>query len=203
MSAGILVVFVLPIFFVRDCFLLRMGRVATTLARLKIYAATVLASVIVLSVVTISFTTERLLKEWASLPVCLAGLLFYGALLVMCIWFKRTERHRFAWRIAALPNPILAGGIVLLARIILPIHSPSATALGATLVACLWCGIIGLSVWRMRAALMDVPDLDFSLQLAGLVNSAAVVLPFLGLFVTGGFGWSEILRKLGTILSAD
>src|SRR5579862_2926783 len=110
MSAWILSAFVLPIFFVRDCFLLRMGRAATTLARLKTYAVAVLASVLLLSVVTASFTTERLLKEFASLPVCFALLLFYGALLVMCVWMKRTERHHLAWRIAVVPNPVLAGG---------------------------------------------------------------------------------------------
>lgn len=188
MSAWMILValVVLPIFFARDCFLLRMGPVATTLARLRMYAGADLASVIVLSVVTTSLTTHRLLQHFASLPVCLSVVLFFGALAAICVWVRRTERHHLAWRIAVLPNPIQAGGVVLLARFILPVNSPLASPVAAALVACLWVALVGLSVWRTRSSLMDVQELDFSLQLAGLVNSAALILPPLLLLVNGG-----------------
>ena len=45
MSALILISFVLPIFFVRDWLLLRMGPAATTVARLREYGLVLLASV--------------------------------------------------------------------------------------------------------------------------------------------------------------
>ena len=188
MIAWTLVAFALSIFFARDCFLLRMGSAASTVARLREYATVILASVTLLSLFTTSLTADGLVGELWSLPVSLSCLLFYGVLLVISVWVKRTERHNVAWRIAVLPNPLLAGGMVLLTRLILPKGSPAAFVVCAALVSCFWVGLLGLRVWRLRWTFLDVPELDFSLELAGLVSVAALLLPILGLVVMKGAG---------------
>jgi hypothetical protein len=195
MTPWILVAFVLSMFFARDCLLLRMGSAASTVARLRVYAAMILATVILLSVVTTSLTTDALLGDFWSLPVSLSCLLFYGALLVISVWVKRTERHHVAWRIAVLPNPLLAGGMALLARLILPKGSPVTLVLCAAMVSFLWTGLLGLRVWRLRWTPLDVPELDFSLEIAGLVSVAALLVPVLGLVVTKGAGWSDTAAR--------
>ncbi len=195
MIAWILVAFVLSIFFARDCFLLRMGSVASTVARLRAYATLILATVILLSLFTASLTADRLLEEFGSLPVSITCLLVYGALLVICVWVKRSDRHHIAWRIAVFPNPLLVGGMALLARLILPKASPAAFVLCAALVSCLWAGLLGLRVWQLRWTPLDVPELDFSLELAGMVSVAALLLPIIGLVVTKGAGWSETAAR--------
>jgi len=191
MTAWILVAFVLSVFFARDCFLLRMGSAASTVARLRVYATVILASMILLSLFTTSLTADRLLGKFGSLPVSITCLLVYGALLVICVWVKRTDRHHIAWRIAVLPNPLLVGGMALLARLVLPTGSPRAFVLCAALVSCLWAGLLGLRVWQLRWTPLDVPELDFSLELAGMVSAAALLLSIIGLVVSKGAGWSE------------
>lgn len=192
MTTWIVVTFVLLIFFFRDCFLLRMGPARKTMARLSVYAAAILVSVIVLGTVTNSLTTDALLGEFWSLPATLSSLLFYGALLAICVWVRRNERHHLAWQIAAVPNPVLIGGLILLGRLMLPIGWSGASVFVAAVVAALWVGLVGLWVWRRRDTLMDVPELDFSIEFAGLVSSVTVAVSALGLILTGGLSGAAV-----------
>lgn len=189
MTTWILVAFVFLIFFVRDCFLLRMGPISKTRNRLSVYFAATVGSVIPLAALTNSMTTDALLGKFWSPPISLSCLLFYGALLAFCVWIRRSEHHRFAWRIAVIPNPVLVGGVALFARLILPIGWSGAAAFVAAIFAAFWVGLVGLWVWRRRETLMDVPELDFSLEFAGLASSAIVAISVLGLVMTGG--WSR------------
>lgn len=195
MIAWIFIAFVLLIFFLRDCFLLRMGPAARASGRLKVYGTVILASMIALSLLATPLTAGGLLQDLGSLPVSVSCLLFYGSLLAVCIWVKRTERHRLAWRIAVLPNPLLVCGMALLARIIFPNGSPVAVVLTAVMISCLWVGLLGLRVWRLRWTPLDVPELDFSLEFAGTVSVAALLVPVLGLVATNGAGWSDTAAR--------
>ena len=70
----ILISFVLPILFMRDWLLLRMGPTATAVARLREYGLVLLASVIFFSGVTFSVGTERLLETVLVALGCSIGL---------------------------------------------------------------------------------------------------------------------------------
>lgn len=195
--------FVLPTFFVRDWLLLRMGPAATIVARLREYAFVLLASIVLFSAITFSAGTGRLLEIVLSPSVTLPVVLLYCVLLAVCIWIRRTERHQVAWRIALFPNPLLVLAIATLARFILPRASVFGAVVITPLLACLWIGLIGLSVWKARNAPLDVPDLNFSLGLAGLVNSAVLLLLPLGAWIGGNAAWNSFFQQLGAMLSAD
>ena len=203
MSTVVLISFVLPVFFTRDWLLLRMGPVATIVARLRGYAIVLLASTILFSAFTFSGRTEKLLEMLLSPSVTLTVVLLYGALLAVSIWIKRTDRHQVAWQIALSPNPILVLTIAILARFVLPRVSALGIAVVTPLLAFLWTAFIGLSVWEARNTPLDVPDLDFSLSLAGWVNSAVLMLLPLAVWIEGGVGWNSFFRQLGAMLSAD
>jgi hypothetical protein len=188
MSTAILISFVLPVFFARDWLLLRMGPGATTIPRLRQYGVVQLMSMVLFSTVMFSVRTERLLEIAFAPAVTLAVVLFYGVLLAVCIWIRRTDRHRLAWLIALLPNPALIGAIVALARLLLPRDSSLAMVL-ALLLTSLWIALIDLSVWKARSAPLDAPDLDFSLIVAGLANSTILVLLPLGAWIEGSLAW--------------
>jgi hypothetical protein len=203
MSALILISFVLPVFFTRDWLLLRMGPAATTVARLRPYGVVLLLSMVLLSSLTFSARTDKLLEIVFAPSVTLAVVLLYGVLLAGGIWIRRTDRHQVAWLIAIVPNPVLIGAIAVLARTLLPEASQLATVLGSTLLMSLWIGLIGFSVWEARNAPLDVPDLDFSINLAGLVNSAVLMLLTLGAWIEGSAAWNNFFQQLGAMLSAD
>lgn len=203
MSTVILISFVLPTFFVRDWLLLRMGPAATIVARLREYAFVLLASIVLFSAITFSVGTERLLEIVLSPTVTVPVVLLYGVVLAVCIWIRRTDRHQVAWRIALSPNPVLILAIATLARFIPPRVSALGTVVVTALLAFLWIGLIGLSVWAARNTPLDVPDLNFSLGLAGLVNSAVLMLLPLGAWVVGSAAWNSFFQQLGAMLSAD
>jgi len=81
-----------------------------------VYFAATVGSVISLAALTNSMTTDALLGDFWSIPAALFSLLFYSALLAFCVWIRRSEHHRFAWRIAVIPNPVLVGCVALFAR---------------------------------------------------------------------------------------
>jgi len=203
MSTVILISFVLPVFFVRDWLLLRMGPVATVVARLRQYALVLLVSIILFSAATFTVGTERVLEIVLSPSVTLPVVLLYSVLLAVCIWIRRTDRHQIAWRIALFPNPILVLAIAMLARFVLPRLPALGTVVVAPLMAFLWTGLIGLSVWKARNTPLDVPDLNFSLNLAGYVNSAVLMLLPLGAWIESSGPWNSLFQQLGAMLSAD
>jgi len=203
MSTVILISFVLPTFFVRDWLLLRMGPAAAIVARLREYALVLLASIVLFSAITVAVGTERLLEIVLSPSVTLPIVLLYCVLLAVCIWIRRTDRHQVAWRIALFPNPVLVLAIATLARFILPRVSVFGAVVVTPLLACLWIGLIGLSVWGARNTPLDVPDLNFSLGLAGLVNSAVLLLLPLGAWIQGSAAWNNLFQQVGAMLSFD
>jgi hypothetical protein len=203
MSTVILVFFVLPMFFARDWLLLRMGPVETTVVRLRQYGVVLLLSMVLLSTLVYSASTESILEVVFKPLVTSAVVMFYGVLLAICIWIRRTDHHQVAWLIAILPNPVLIGAIAVLARMFFPETSQFTTILGSALLTFLWISLIGFSVWEARNTPLDVPDLDFSLNIAGLVNSAALMLLPFGAWIGGSAAWSSFFQQLGAMLSAD
>jgi hypothetical protein len=203
MSTEILIAFVLPAFFARDWLLLRMGPVSTIAARLRKYALVLLTSIVLVSAVTFSIRTERLLEMVLSPSVTLPIVLFYGVLLVVCIWIRRTDRHQVAWRIALFPNPILVLSLAMLARFIVSRESALGIVVVIPLLALLWIGLIGMSVWGARNTPLDVPDLDFSLGLTSAVNSAVLMILPLGAWIEGSRAWMSFFQQLAAMLSAD
>src|ERR1019366_8215452 len=201
MSTVILISFVLPTFFVRDWLLLRMGPASTIVARLRKYAFVLLISIVLFSAITFSVGTERLLELVFSPSVTLPVVLLYCVLLAVCIWIRRTDRHQVAWRIALFPNPVLVLAIATLARLILLRASVLGAVVLTPLLGCLWIGLIGLAVWEARNTPLDVPDLDFSLGLTGLVSSAVLMLLPLGAWIGGSTAWNIFFHQLGAMLS--
>ncbi len=103
----------------------------------------------------------------------------YGVLLALCIWMRCAGRHDLAWIIAAAPNPLLVVGLSLPFRpfVPAPVHE-SATV--AAVSVCIWVTLIGFVVRATRSLPLDDRDLDFSLDIAALVNLvalAALALP--------------------------
>jgi hypothetical protein len=203
MSTLILILFVLPAFFARDWLLLRMGPVAATMRRLREYASVLLVSIVLFSALTFSVGTERLLEIVLSPSVILPVVLLYCVLLALCIWIRRTDRLQLAWRIALFPNPILVLAIAILSRFILPRASTLGTFIVALLLGSLWISLVGLSVWKTRNTPLDVPDIYFSLSLAGIVNSAVLTLLPIGAWIAGSASWNNLFQQLGAMLSAD
>jgi hypothetical protein len=198
-----LIPFILCFFLLRDFLLLKMGPPSKVLARLRVYAGVLLGSELLFSVATSPLTTERLLQLARSPRVILPLALFYAALAILCLWVRRTDRHNIAWFIAILPNPLLVIGIAIVARWLAPAVSPATNIVGPSLLACLWIAAVSLFVRAARHAPQDVPELDFSLGLAGLVNSIALLALPIESFLANANGWSEFLRQLGAMLSAD
>jgi hypothetical protein len=203
MSTLIMLLFVLPAFFARDWLLLRMGPVVSTVPRLREYASVLLVSIVLFSAITFSVGTERLLEIVLSPSVTLPVVLLYSVLLALCIWIRRTDRLQLAWRIVLFPNPILVLAIGLLARFILPSASTLGTFVVALLLDSLWISLVGLSVWETRNTPLDVPDIYFSLSLAGIVNSAVLTLLPMGAWLAGSPSWNNFFQQLGAMLSAD
>jgi hypothetical protein len=203
MSTLIMLLFVLPAFFARDWLLLRMGPVVSTVPRLREYASVLLVSIVLFSAITFSVGTERLLEIVLSPSVTLPVVLLYSVLLALCIWIRRTDRLQLAWRIVLFPNPILVLAIALLARFILPRASTLGTFVVALLLDSLWISLVGLSVWETRNTPLDVPDIYFSLSLAGIVNSAVLTLLPIGAWIAGSASWNNFFQQLGAMLSAD
>jgi hypothetical protein len=85
------------------------------------------------------------------------------------IWLRKTDRHNFAWLIAAVPNPLLTA-------VLQALFSQQDPAIGAIGLACLWIGLMALSLEYFGRGLLDVPDLDYTLTFTALLNSAALVM---------------------------
>lgn len=197
MGTALLIPLVLSIFLVRDHLLLRMGPRRTTFVRLRAYAISLLMSGIVAAASTFALEPSRLLRTLLAPAVALPVVLFYGVLAIACIWVRRTDNHHFAWYFAVVPNPLLALGFAMFARLALASAWPYAVIVVALLLACLWIGLIVVSVWWTRNTPLDVPDLDFSLGLAAIVNSVALILLPLALIVDST-AWSDLFRRLAS-----
>ena len=62
------------------------------------------------------------------------------------------------------------------------------------MLACVWIGLIGLSVWEARTTPLEVSDLDFSLGLAGLINSVLLLLLPIGAWIEGSAAWNNLFQ---------
>jgi hypothetical protein len=176
MNALAVIPFGLSLFFLRDYFLLRMGPTRLLSARLRLYAVVLLASVLLVSGATSQLGGEELLQLFQTPRAILPIVGFYALLVPVCLWIRRTDRHHRAWLLAAIPNPLLAFSIVLLARVMFPSASVYAVLAGSGFLAFVSIGLIALWLRTTADAHMDVPDLDFSIGFAGFVNSIALLL---------------------------
>ena len=163
-----LIPLILPIFFTRDFFLLRMGPRSKRSIRLGAYSLILLATVI--SVPAFS-SVERASLE----PLMAAIMCLYAALGFLSILARKTNRHDLAWLLAAAPNPVLALGLSRIVTIVLPRGLSGAFLAGTVVAACIWIALTACCVKRADHTPMKLPDLDFSLTIAAVVNSAAML----------------------------
>jgi hypothetical protein len=175
MSAFVIAIFVLPVLFERDCFLLRLGPSAAISRRLRVYALGLLASLTLVSLLTLSLKTDHLVRTVLAPSVTAPVAVFYCMLIAVCIWLRRTGRSQLGWWIAILPNPMLAGAVAVLARLIVPQRTILMATICAALLTSLWIGLISLWVWNTRNAPLDAPDAKFAVGFATLVNTGAIV----------------------------
>jgi hypothetical protein len=192
----------LVFFVLRDILLLRIGPPAKLFPRFRIYAAVQLTVVVLASVATNALDTNRILLFSRSPSIVLSVMAFYAALAALCLLVRRTDRHHRAWLLAVIPNPMLALGVTVIARCMVPEWWPKAGIVTPTLLACLWIGIVGLSL-KGKNELLDVSELDSSLGVAGLVNSVAFLALPAESFLMGENDWSGFLQFIHAILSAD
>jgi hypothetical protein len=175
MNALAVITFSLSLFFLRDYFLLQMGPARLLSARLRLYAAVLVASVLLVSGATPRLDEAQLLQLFRAPRVVLPMVAFYALLVPICLWIRRTDRHHRAWLLATAPNPLLAFSIALLARVMFPSASVYAVMPSSGVLALVWIGLIALWLGRTAGTRMDVPDLDFSIRFAGFVNSIALL----------------------------
>jgi hypothetical protein len=183
MSALAVITFSLSLFFLRDYFLLQMGPARLLSARLRLYAAVLVASVLLVSGATSRLDEAQLLQLFRAPRVVLPMVAFYALLVPICLWIRRTDRHHRAWLLATAPNPLLAFSIALLAREMFPSASVYTVMSGSGALVLLWIGLIALWLERSAGTRMDIPDLDFSIRFAGFVNSIALLLLPVGFFI--------------------
>lgn len=176
MNALAVITFSLSLFLLRDYFLLQMGPARLLSARLRLYAAVLLASVLLVSGATCRLDEVQLLQLFRAPRVVLPIVAFYAFLVPICLWIRRTDRHHRAWLLATAPNPLLAFSIALLARVMFPSGSVYAVMSGSGVLALLWIGLVAVWLERTAGTRMDLPDLDFSIRFAGFVNSIALLL---------------------------
>ena len=163
---GILIPLVFSVFFYRDFFLLGLVSARSLWSRLGFYAATLLASVLLAPMVISKF-------EVGWIHSCTFALfcgLFYAALLVLCFWLRRCGLYNLVW-LTALPNPALIGSIIIFASTDLQ----DGTQYSVFLVLA-WIGAMSVGLLATRSTTPTDPGSDASLELAGVMNLAAMVI---------------------------
>jgi hypothetical protein len=163
---GILIPLVFSVFFYRDFFLLGLASARSLWSRLGFYAATLLASVLLAPMVIAKFEVG-----WMhSFTFALFCGLFYAALLGLCFWLRRCGLYNLVW-LTALPNPVLIGSIIIFA----PTDLRGGTQYSVFLVLA-WIGAMSVGLLATRSTTPIDPESDASLELAGVMNLAAMVI---------------------------
>jgi hypothetical protein len=193
MSTWLLFVFMLPVFFGRDFFLLRMGPRFRTAKRLRIYGLVLAASA------TLFPAFWRAGLDRAVLPM----IVIYGTLCAISVWIRKTDRHNLAWLIAAAPNPVLVLGLAMLVQPGLAQGSAQASVPGPILAACVWIGLMTFCVKQVEDTPMDVTDLDLAVVIAAVVNSAALLILSGQELADASSGWADLFRQVTGMISAD
>ena len=188
-----IVPFILLSFALRDFLLLKMGPPGRVVARLRLYSIVLLSSIALFSGATCFVRTDRIMERLLSFSVVFAFVGFYGALLAVCLWVRRTNRHHLAWLLAVAPNPLLVVALALLARLAFPQDPGYAAIIPAVLFMALWIAFIHLSV--RRTGLLDVLEFDFSLGFAGLVSCVALVSLPTECFLAGSADLGALLQR--------
>jgi hypothetical protein len=178
-----LIPFMLAAFAVRDFLLLKMGVDAKTFRRLLLYAVVVFVSTVVFFAATVSVENDRLLQILRAPRVVWPVMLFYGALAAVSFRIRLTDRHDLAWPLAAIPNPVLVLGLSVLTRFVFHSASPYISIMSAVLFTSLWIAVIVLSVWVTMPGRLEVAEMDFSVNLASVVNLAAILVMPLGAWI--------------------
>jgi protein-S-isoprenylcysteine O-methyltransferase Ste14 len=179
-----LIPFLLPAFAVRDSLLLSAGP-GRQMSKLLAYAGTILASVF--SAATLSPGSDQQLRFVHGSYVVLATVLFYGASLALCIWVGRTRRRQIAWFIAIIPNPLLAFVLSSFSRGMFPYDSLFFSGFATAVTTGVWLGLVFLSVSATSNTSQDVKEQDWSVKLAGFINSAVLmILPVASFFDYSG-----------------
>jgi hypothetical protein len=113
--------------------------------------------------------------------------LFYGASLALCIWVGRTRRRQIAWFIAIIPNPLLAFVLSSFSGSVFPHDSLFSSGFATAVTTGVWLGLVFLSVSATSNTSQDVKKQDWSVKLAGFINSAVLmILPVASFFDYGG-----------------
>jgi hypothetical protein len=193
---------ILGFFLLRDILLLKIGPSAKIFPRLRIYAATQLISVALASAATHDLDSAHLLQFSTSPRIVFPIMMFYAGLAALCFWVRRTDRHHRAWLMAAVPNPVLVLGVMVVARFATAGWLHNSAIFAPSLLACLWIGVVGFAL-RGSDERRDVSELDYSLGVAALVNSIALVALPAEFLLASTNDWSGFLQFVGVLLSAD
>ena len=176
MNAFLLIPFTLCPFFLRDYFLLQAGPPRLLSVKLRLYALAVLTPAVLLTAATSKLSNQAFLNRLRKPSLVLPTVGLYLLLLTVCLWIRRTDRHRWAWLLALAPNPILAFCLAFVARLMFsPSSGYAATAL-SSVAACVWIALISMSLKGTERCPMDVRDLDFSIRVAAWANVVALLL---------------------------
>ena len=163
---GTLIPLVFSLFFYRDFFLLGLVATGSLWSRLGFYTVSLLASVLLAPIVISKFEVG-----WIhSFTFAVFCGLFYAALLVLCFWLRRCRLYNLVW-LTALPNPVLIGSIIIFASTELQ----DGTQYSVFLVLA-WIGAMSVGLLATRSSTPTDPESDPSLELAGVMNLAAMVI---------------------------
>jgi FtsH-binding integral membrane protein len=191
----------LGFFLLRDILLLRIGPSAKLSPRFRIYAIVQLISVALASAAAVSYG-DRVLQYLKAARFAFLIAIFYAVLAALCFWFRRTDRHSRAWQICLVPNPLLILGVSIIAHFAGPSRSPCAELATPLVIACLWVGLVGFSLRAIREQ-SDVSELDYSLGVAGFVNSIALLALPVESFLADTREWAEFLQFFQVLIRFD
>ena len=181
MGAIIAMAVVLCSFFLRDFLVFRIGPQARTRQRLVIYAIALAVYLMAFLTVTSSLAPLEILHRvrtpfWST-TILAIHLVFAAA----SIWMRRARQYQWVWLVVISPNPLLISILAVCSRTLARV-SPLDVA-GGLLASVLWTALLLTSIQWSRRTPVDRQEEDFSVEVAAVTNSFALMfVPFELLF---------------------
>lgn len=157
------------LFWLRDYWLLQLGRPACIMRRFRIYAALVFTAAILAWLLARSQSPDQFFSTVGSARSLIALFAFHAVAAAACFWLRRTGRHHLAWLAAMIPAPaawILLAETILLATRMNEIGRRSLVC-G---VAALWIAPMAFWLSRGEHSGMRLEDQDYVVNFAGWTN---------------------------------
>jgi len=158
------------LFWLCDSWMLQVGPCRTVPRRLWLYTAFAL---VMAAATAVGFRNDSLLA--ASVPWGSVVLAFHGAVALVCLWIRRTDRYDLAWLACAIPAPV---AWVLLRQTIAD-SSLDARGLAGNavcLLGAIWAISIVFSVLKGPRIRMNAGDVQYIVNFAGWVHLYGAIL---------------------------